>query len=363
MQWSEDSGELFAALAKAQGQFETARKDSEAKINSSKGQGSSYGYKFADLAAVVAACRRPLSDNGLAVTQHPETISNDTVRLTTVLTHSSGQWMRSEIDAGFHGFDIKQLGSAITYLRRYSWMAMLGIVADDDDDGSTAPAMQGRSQYQQTRRDEPRDDRAPTRDDINREFSPRQKAQEPARPGPLDAKGRERTKLAADKIGARGLDVRDMTTVINREVEIANQVAASYLESLGFEPQEATNSFELTNHLVKKSIEAGAPNPRPIDAATGKPKKVGIGVLTNHLTKLYAHAEWREWIREEVGNYVEGKVQKIQGDADRIAHTDPPGPGEGESQEPAEKAPAMAGVNGQAGGGDRDDPPWDEKRE
>ena len=86
MKSSEHLTELFAALAKAQGQIEGAVKD---KTN------PAFRSKYADLGACWDACRKPLSDNGLAVVQMPH-IGPDGWTLETMLTHSSGQWLSDE---------------------------------------------------------------------------------------------------------------------------------------------------------------------------------------------------------------------------------------------------------------------------
>jgi len=82
----------------------------------------------------MAAATQPLKDNGLSVVQ----IINGQ-KLMTILTHKSGQWFRSETDIRIApNANYQELGSAITYLKRYSLCAILGIVADADDDANLA---------------------------------------------------------------------------------------------------------------------------------------------------------------------------------------------------------------------------------
>jgi hypothetical protein len=129
MQHSEQINELAAALAKAQGEIEGASKSSA---------NPHFKSKYADLAACWDACRAPLSKNGLAVVQMPSH-EEGVATVTTLLTHSSGQWMRSEVSVKPGKPDAQGLGSAITYLRRYALMAVVGI-APEDDDGNAAVA-------------------------------------------------------------------------------------------------------------------------------------------------------------------------------------------------------------------------------
>jgi len=133
---SEQIGELAASLSKAQGSILTADRDKKNPF---------YGSKYADLASCWDAIRKPLSENGLAIIQLAETCG-PTVAVTTILAHSSGQWISGRLamtpvrqlsKAEGGGWepanDPQAIGSAITYARRYALSAIAGIAADDDD--------------------------------------------------------------------------------------------------------------------------------------------------------------------------------------------------------------------------------------
>jgi hypothetical protein len=125
---STECGDLFAALSKAQAAVTAAAKD---KTN------PHFRNSYADLASVWDACRGPLTDNDLSITQWPETVENG-VAVTTVLGHASGQWMRSVLVMPLDAkATAQQVGSAVTYARRYMLAAVAG-VAPDDDDGNAA---------------------------------------------------------------------------------------------------------------------------------------------------------------------------------------------------------------------------------
>jgi len=125
---SDQVNELFAALAKAQAVMEHASKDKSNPF---------FKSRYADLASVWDVCRKPLSDNGLSVSQ--TTRRDETgITLITTLGHSSGQWIRSEMPVLTLKNDPQALGSALTYSRRYSLSSMVGVAADDDDDGEKA---------------------------------------------------------------------------------------------------------------------------------------------------------------------------------------------------------------------------------
>ncbi len=127
METSENINEISSALAKAQGQIEAALKD---KTN------PHLRSKYADLASVWDACRHQLSSNGIAIVQAPETTEKG-VSIETLLCHSSGQWVKSSCFIPVDKYTAQGFGSAITYARRYSLAAFVG-VAPDDDDGNGA---------------------------------------------------------------------------------------------------------------------------------------------------------------------------------------------------------------------------------
>ena len=125
---SESINELAAALAKAQGEMAYAAKDRE---------NPHFKSSYATLASVWEACRGPLSKHGLSVTQLASS-EQGFAAVTTILMHSSGQWVQSETRVPTTKNDAQGVGSAITYARRYALSAIVGIAPDDDDDGNGA---------------------------------------------------------------------------------------------------------------------------------------------------------------------------------------------------------------------------------
>jgi hypothetical protein len=93
--------------------------------------------KYADLADVKAVADPIITKHGLAVTQLPsQNDRGDT--LVTMLLHSSGQFIKAEMQLHLAKPDAQGQGSALTYAKRYAYMAALGLVADLDDDGNSA---------------------------------------------------------------------------------------------------------------------------------------------------------------------------------------------------------------------------------
>jgi hypothetical protein len=119
--------ELAKALVKAQGQIKGAVKDAN---------NPHFKTKYADLASVWDACRKPLTDNGLSVAQYTTT---EGPALVTRLMHVSGESIEGVTPLIMVKQDMQALGSAITYARRYGLAAMVG-VAPEDDDGNAASA-------------------------------------------------------------------------------------------------------------------------------------------------------------------------------------------------------------------------------
>jgi hypothetical protein len=138
IKWSEARNELAAALAVAQGQMKTAKKDNVAEVKMSSG--GKFSYKYSTLDDIWAVARKPLSDNGLSVIQIPVN-GESGFYLETTLLHSSGQWvsgtMKIPVTAGRMS-ELQAMGSAITYARRYMLGAIVGVTTGDDDDGNMA---------------------------------------------------------------------------------------------------------------------------------------------------------------------------------------------------------------------------------
>lgn len=130
---SELLGKLYEALAKAQGEMLPAKTSSNNPF---------FKSKYADLAEVVRASRPALAKNGLAVMQYVKCLDDGKSMLCTRLGHSSGQSIESTIPIKSEKPGIQGFGSNLSYLRRYMYAAMVGVVASgEDDDGELA--MQG----------------------------------------------------------------------------------------------------------------------------------------------------------------------------------------------------------------------------
>jgi hypothetical protein len=127
---SQSLDKLYAALAKAQLEMLPAKTGSNNPF---------FKSKYADLASIVKASRKALGTNGLAVIQRIIRNGSAGMTLLTRLCHSSGQWIESSMTVNPPKQDIQSLGSYLTYLRRYTYSAIVGVVAsEEDDDGEAA---------------------------------------------------------------------------------------------------------------------------------------------------------------------------------------------------------------------------------
>lgn len=129
---------LYAALAKAQGEIKAAEAKSEAEVRKKETNAFLYSFKYADLAACLEVIRKPLSENGLALIQIPS-IDGNVVSIRTIIGHESGQSISCVMTMTPDKSGPQAIGTCMSYLRRYSLCAMVG-VAQFDDDAQSATA-------------------------------------------------------------------------------------------------------------------------------------------------------------------------------------------------------------------------------
>lgn len=125
MKTSEAINELATALAKAQGQVQSAVKDKK---------NSFLKNKYASLDSIWDACRKPLSENGLSITQWPS-VDNEHLEMGQLLMHSSGQYIQYDpLKVKLEKINAQGIGIATTYARRYMLASAIGVTADEDND-------------------------------------------------------------------------------------------------------------------------------------------------------------------------------------------------------------------------------------
>jgi hypothetical protein len=148
---SEQINEIATALAKAQAEMENVAKDRE---------NPHYRSRYATLGGVLAEVRPKLAAQGISIWQSPINGDGSSIGVTTRLLHASGQWLESTIFMAPLKFDVQGVGSVLTYLRRYSLMAIAGVGPEDDDAEAAISRPQERARPEQrgpaSRSDHPR---------------------------------------------------------------------------------------------------------------------------------------------------------------------------------------------------------------
>jgi hypothetical protein len=128
---SEHVGELITALSKAQAEFKPAIKDSDNPF---------FKSKYADLAANLNAVRPALNRNGIAIIQADSSDLSRGAAIVRTSLHCGEQWLAVEAEAPAldksGNINVQTIGSAWTYLRRYTLQALCGLASEDDDGNS-----------------------------------------------------------------------------------------------------------------------------------------------------------------------------------------------------------------------------------
>jgi hypothetical protein len=119
---------LNAALVAALGELRNIAKD---KVN------PHFKSRFTSLDAILDATRPILAKHGLALSQEP-VFEDGMAGVVTRIIHTSGDSRESKLILPLRDQSAQGVGSAISYARRYSAAAVLGIASDEDDDGQQA---------------------------------------------------------------------------------------------------------------------------------------------------------------------------------------------------------------------------------
>src|SRR6201981_2454609 len=141
---SESIGTIAAALAKAQAELTNPEKSLVATIRSPFPREPERSFRYAPLARRLDIVRKTLGRHEIAAVQSTE-IDKEAglIRLTTILAHSSGEWVSSDwpVCAIAYTAAPHRMGAALTYARRYALFTLVGIAGEDDLD---APDLIGR---------------------------------------------------------------------------------------------------------------------------------------------------------------------------------------------------------------------------
>ena len=141
---SESIGAIAAALAKAQGELINPEKSLTATIRSPFPREADRTFRYASLSTGLEIVRKALGKHEIATVQ-TTAIDHEAglIRLTTVLAHSSGEWVSSDwpVCPVSETAAPHKMGAALTYARRYSLFTLVGIAGEDDLDAPDLPTV------------------------------------------------------------------------------------------------------------------------------------------------------------------------------------------------------------------------------
>src|SRR6478672_6515514 len=153
---SETIGTVAGALAKAQAELTNPEKSLVATIRTEgPGRGGvERSFRYAPLSSGLDIVRKTLSHHEIATVQTTAVDqAGGIITLTTVLAHSSGEWIASDwpVCAISETASPHRMGAALTYARRYALFTLVGIAGEDDIDAPdlnvpTPTAASGRNQ-------------------------------------------------------------------------------------------------------------------------------------------------------------------------------------------------------------------------
>lgn len=128
--FSESIANLASALTNFQAKCPII--DLDANVVVKRRDGGQYDFDYATFMNIKKSTKDLMGEHGLAITQWP----TGRGKMTTMLVHSSGEWIYGTFEWPNVPTAAQEFGSMLTYLKRYSFCATLGIVADEDEDGN-----------------------------------------------------------------------------------------------------------------------------------------------------------------------------------------------------------------------------------
>lgn len=139
IEYIETKNKVSEAFSKAWGTIETPKHNKKVTVKTKKGY--SYTFEYTDLTGIFDAIKPSFVKNGLSVTQDVKSILDGGslfLSVTTRIVHSSGQFFESSPMIVHPNESIQDMGGQVTYLKRYSLSAMLGISTEQDDDANAS---------------------------------------------------------------------------------------------------------------------------------------------------------------------------------------------------------------------------------
>lgn len=229
MRTSEEIDKIAVALVKFQGEVESPKKSVENDAFKKGGK----ALKYADLDAIIKTVTPALANHGLSQHQFTETdLENKAVKITTMLLHESGQFIFGDTlilpAESFGKFNAQTVGSAITYGRRYSLSAILGIASENDDDANSISGQDNQSNQKQ--QDKPQE--------------------APPKPATTEQKSRLKNKIH-EYVAIRGMDDEEG---LNKMIEwFCKKVKAKTIETMTY--SQAFAATEAIDKMIVSELQ------------------------------------------------------------------------------------------------------------
>ncbi len=148
MQTASQTDKITEALALAQAEIAPPKRDRTVNVRTRAGD--NYSFKYATFSAIIEAV---LTKNGLWFVQTMRYNRDEQLTyLKTTLLHKSGQAIEMEVPLIISQDGIQAFGSGLTYMKRYCLSALLGVAADEDDDGNAAAGNEIQSMQENDRK-------------------------------------------------------------------------------------------------------------------------------------------------------------------------------------------------------------------
>jgi ERF superfamily len=182
---SQTIGAIAGALAKAQAELTNPEKSLTATIPAAFPREEARSFRYASLASGLDVVRKCLGQHEIAVVQttaiDPQ---SGLIRLTTVLAHSSGEWVSSDwpVCAVSETNAPHRMGAALTYARRYALFTLVGIAGEDDLDAPDLPTINAGVSASAANGHSPINGRAASADPVHSDTAARKQKPGPAKP-------------------------------------------------------------------------------------------------------------------------------------------------------------------------------------
>jgi hypothetical protein len=296
---SEKIGAIASALAKAQAELTNPEKSLTAMIPGAFPREETRSFRYASLASGLDLVRKCLGQHEIAVVQ-ATAIDKEfgLIRLTTVLAHSSGEWVSSDwpVCQVSETNAPHRMGAALTYARRYALFTLVGIAGEDDLDadlpgvsaGAPASAANGHC---------PKNGQGAVTVPVRSGAAGRKQTPPPTRPLlDADASAAKREQLLAEMVNltlAQDLDrwayrcLPTKNTLTSADARLVEEAFQAKLRAFGADEPGGDSRSRMPLHGAES--QQGAQESKPTQAMTGRIDKSLLTIPVSRRLRDKAH--------------------------------------------------------------------------